>query len=424
MDGWPTIHELSLSHSQNLSYRNIDPDDTGLGCVPIPENTARQNDKLGSTNSPERTYEMARMSNRRNFLKQATLLITGTQAGPLFLAPGGARAAETGSVVAETSYGKIRGTLVEDVKVFKGIPYGGSTAGTNRFMPPAKPAKWTGERDATAYGPTAPQTIGTGGGRPGVPAEDEDCLVLNVFTPSVSGGKRPVMVWLHGGGFSSGSGSSPINDGTSMAHTGDVVVVTINHRLNVLGSTYLGEAAGADFGLSGSVGMLDIVAALEWVRENIPHFGGDPNCFHELLFGSAFIQCTLRVATDAVGALGHVGHRDSDQLLGLPVQCAVGEHLLAERLKCIVRRRRELLAALRKLPGRGGVDGFLHGDLLSFRRVGGRDRAPVPAPACWGSSASDLLASAPARRRGRIGDLSIGLDCRERRQPMRSELPT
>ncbi len=220
---------------------------------------------------------MARMSNRRNFLKKATLCVTGMQAGSLFLASRGARAAETGSVVAETSYGKIRGTLVEDIKVFKGIPYGASTAGTNRFMPPVKPAKWTGERDATAYGPTAPQTIGAGGGRPGVPAEDEDCLVLNVFTPSVSGGKRPVMVWLHGGGFSSGSGSSPINDGTSMAHTSDVVVVTINHRLNVLGSTYLGEAAGADFSLSGSVGMLDIVAALEWVRENIPHFGGDPN---------------------------------------------------------------------------------------------------------------------------------------------------
>jgi para-nitrobenzyl esterase len=188
-----------------------------------------------------------------------------------------ARAAETGSVVAETSYGKIRGTLVEDIKVFKGIPYGGNTAGVNRFMPPVKPAKWTGVRDALAYGPTAPQTVGTGGGRPGAPPEDEDCLVLNVFTPSVSGGKRPVMVWLHGGGFSTGSGSSPINDGTSLAHTSDVVVVTINHRLNVLGSTYLGEAAGPEFALSGAVGILDIVAALEWVRENIAHFGGDPN---------------------------------------------------------------------------------------------------------------------------------------------------
>ena len=103
------------------------------------------------------------------------------------------------------------------------------------------------------------------------------CLVLNVFTPALSGGKRPVMVWLHGGGFSTGSGSQPILDGTSLAHTHDVVVVTINHRLNTFGFTYLGEAMGSDLSLSGGVGMLDIVAALQWVRDNIDRFGGDPN---------------------------------------------------------------------------------------------------------------------------------------------------
>lgn len=220
---------------------------------------------------------MASLSNRRSFLKRSTLLLTGTQAGSLLLAPRAAWAADSASVVTEISYGKIRGSSVEDVKVFKGIPYGASTAGTNRFMPPVKPAKWSGERDATSYGPTAPQTVRDAVTRPGLLAEDEDCLVLNVFTPSVTGGKRPVMVWLHGGGFSSGSGSSAINDGTSLAHTSDVVVVTINHRLNVLGSTYLGEAAGPEFGLSGSAGILDIVAALEWVRDNITRFGGDPN---------------------------------------------------------------------------------------------------------------------------------------------------
>jgi para-nitrobenzyl esterase len=213
---------------------------------------------------------------RRNFLKRTSLLLAGAQAAPLLFVTGTARAADTGNVVAETSFGKIRGTVAGDIKIFKGVPYGGNTAGANRFMPPTKPAKWTGVRDALAYGPTAPQTVG-GRARPGAPPEGEDCLVLNVWTPSVSGGKRPVMVWLHGGGFSSGSGSSPINDGQSLAHTSDVVVVTINHRLNVLGSTYLGEAVGPDFALSGSVGVLDIVAALQWVRENIGHFGGDPN---------------------------------------------------------------------------------------------------------------------------------------------------
>jgi para-nitrobenzyl esterase len=220
---------------------------------------------------------MDSVSNRRSFVKRASLLLAGAQATPLLFMARAARAAETDNAVAETAYGKIRGSVTEDIKIFKGIPYGGNTGGANRFMPPTKPAKWTGVRDALAYGPTAPQTVGTGRGKAGAPPESEDCLVLNVWTPSVSGGKRPVMVWLHGGGFSTGSGSSAINDGTSLAHTSDVVVVTINHRLNVLGSTYLGEAVGPDFALSGSVGILDIVAALQWVRENISHFGGDPN---------------------------------------------------------------------------------------------------------------------------------------------------
>ncbi len=184
-------------------------------------------------------------------------------------------ATDAADVVAPTSSGRVRGTLSAGVHVFKGIPYGGPTNGRNRFMPPVKPLPWTGVRDTIAYGPTAPQALGRA--RRQVPSEGEDCLVLNVFTPALGRGRRPVMVWLHGGGFSYGSGSDPILEGSSLARTGDVVVVTINHRLNVFGYTYLGEAGGGDFALSGAAGMLDIVAALEWVRDHADRFGGDPN---------------------------------------------------------------------------------------------------------------------------------------------------
>ena len=270
---------------------------------------------------------------RRSFLTQASALIAARHI---------AHAEEAAAVVAETSYGKIRGALVEDIKIFKGIPYGQSTAGANRFMPPRKPAKWSGMRDAIAYGPSAPQTVAPPGSGAGVQATlspgatvtgDEDCLVLNVFTPSVSSGKRPVMVWLHGGGFASGSGSGRITDGTSLAHTSNVVVVTLNHRLNVLGSTYLGEAAGPDFAFSGSVGMLDIVAALEWVRDNIAQFGGDPNLV--TIFGQSGggrKVATLMSMPSAKG-LFHRGIIESGALLRLTTQedaIRTTELLLAE----------------------------------------------------------------------------------------------
>ena len=200
-------------------------------------------------------------------------------------------------VIAETSYGKIRGVDNDGIKVFKGIPYGASTAGANRFMAPAEPAKWTGVRDALQYGHSAPQSDPAAPPRaPGaltisgqnLPAEGEDCLVLNIWTPSVESGgggrKRPVMFWCHGGGFASGSGSSPDNDGTNLARRGDVVVVTINHRLNVLGFANLSEFS-RDFAASGDAGMLDIVQALKWVRANISEFGGDPNTV--MIFGQS-----------------------------------------------------------------------------------------------------------------------------------------
>ncbi len=213
-------------------------------------------------------------TSRRTFVRQAALLVAGASAAPWARLS----AADAVGVTAATSNGSVRGLTSGGINVFKGVHYGGTTTGKNRFMPPTRPMPWTGTRDALAYGPTAPQTTGAGGARGGGLTESEDCLVLNVFTPALGGGRgRPVMVWLHGGGFSSGSGSGAVLDGTSLAKTSDVVVVTINHRLNVFGFTYLGAAAGPEFALSGGAGMLDIVLALEWVRDNIDRFGGDPN---------------------------------------------------------------------------------------------------------------------------------------------------
>jgi len=183
--------------------------------------------------------------------------------------------------VVETTVGKVRGVIQGGTHIFRGIPYGASTAGSNRFMPPRKPEPWPGVRDAFQNGPTAPQL----GGPPNAlilnhkePAvQGEDCLVINVFTPGVNDGrKRPVMVWLHGGGFASGAGSAHAFDGTNLARSGDVVVVSVNHRLNIFGYLYLADLGGEKYADSGNAGLLDIVAVLEWVRDNVVHFGGNP----------------------------------------------------------------------------------------------------------------------------------------------------
>lgn len=199
---------------------------------------------------------------RRDFLRGMALL-----GGAAFLSVAHGASGEAVSL-ARTRGGRIAGHRRDGVHVFKGVPYGADTA-PRRFRPALPETKWRGVRDATAFGASAPQNGEDGPG-------SEECLFLNVWTPGQrDGARRPVLVYVHGGGYNNGSGSSPIYDGTRLCRRGDVVVVTLNHRLNAFGYLYLAELAGGDYADSGNVGQLDLIQALQWVREHAAEFGGD-----------------------------------------------------------------------------------------------------------------------------------------------------
>ena len=180
-----------------------------------------------------------------------------------------------GDPVATTRHGRVRGTRDQGVLAFRGIRYGSDTA-PRRFQRALPPMPWRDIADATRYGPAAPQTGAT-------EPTSEDCLFLNVWTPALDAARRPVMVYLHGGAHSHGSGSDPLYDGGHLVRRGDVVVITLNHRLAALGYAYLAQLGGP--AESGNVGNLDIILALTWVRDNIARFGGDPN--RVMLFGQS-----------------------------------------------------------------------------------------------------------------------------------------
>ncbi len=256
--------------------------------------------------------DVTKFGSRRAILKASVAVIAVTAAGGALAACDSKPAEPVAATpdpnpVVATKHGPVKGYLDDGVSTFKGVRYGADTA-TTRFQPPKAPEPWTEPADATKLANSAPQPpSGDGGGlfaswRPNPPLPtSEDCLFLNVWTPAADEKKRPVLVWFHGGGFTTGSGSSYAYDGVRLAKRGDVVVVTTNHRLNLFGYLNL-SGYGDQFAESGAVGAHDMIHSLEWVRDNIAAFGGDPN--NVLIFGESgggSKVCTLMAMDKAKG---------------------------------------------------------------------------------------------------------------------------
>ncbi len=181
--------------------------------------------------------------------------------------------------IVRTTSGPVRGVVRDDIHVFRSIPYAAPPVGERRFRPPVPVAPWTDPRDAGRFGPVAPQLpspLEAALGAPDPVVDEAECLTLSIYTPGLDGAERPVLFWIHGGAFVSGTGGSPIYDGRRFATHGDVVVVSINYRLGAFGFLHLDEIFGEAVAGSGNAGILDQVLALEWVRDNIAAFGGDP----------------------------------------------------------------------------------------------------------------------------------------------------
>jgi para-nitrobenzyl esterase len=233
----------------------------------------------------------------------------------------------TGKIFVETdtTYGRVQGIQTTGIKQFKGIPYGASTAGRNRFMPPKRPAAWKGVRECFAHGQISPQALTDLRSDYGIMIHwdyqpggmGEDCLNLNIWTPGLKdGAKRPVLVSFHGGGFTTGSGNAIGYDGAQLARFGDVVVVCVNHRLAAFGYTQLADlGAPAEFAYAGVAGIMDLTASLEWVRDNIENFGGNPN--NVMIFGQSGggAKTSSMLATPAAKGLFHRAAVQSGSML-------------------------------------------------------------------------------------------------------------
>jgi len=291
------------------------------------------------------------MTNQRALTRRSVLRGLSLGAGGGTLLSRRSWAAE--APVASTKLGKVRGYIDDGINVFKGIPYGDDTS-KRRFMAalPAKP--WTGIRDALTWGPQAPKPAAVP--RPAADGKapskapplfppappnvmSEDCLNLSVWTPGLQdGGKRPVMVWFHGGGYAAGSGNSPGSDGVRLCKRGNVVVVSVNHRLNIFGYLYLAQLGGREFKDSGNVGQLDLILSLQWVHDNIAAFGGDPT--RVLLFGESGGGAKNACLMGMPGAKGLFQRASSSS----------GETVTASRPETATERARSVLKALEISP--------------------------------------------------------------------------
>ncbi|NIK08918.1 para-nitrobenzyl esterase [Xanthomonas arboricola] len=205
---------------------------------------------------------------RRRTLLRGGLLATAAAALPGVAGAAAPPPRDDSAPLARVRGGALRGYRDQGICVFKGIPYGGDTA-ARRFQAPVLETPWQDVRDAGAYGAAAPQLKAS-------EPTSEDCLFLNVWTPGLrDGGKRPILFYIHGGGYTTGSGSDPLYDGVRLCKRGDVVVVTVNHRLNLFGYLSLAQLGDAGFADSGNAGQLDLIQALQWVRQHAGEFGGD-----------------------------------------------------------------------------------------------------------------------------------------------------
>lgn len=322
--------------------------------------------------------------NRRQFIQKLGLLTSalGVEAVlPVKATVAADKRTTTGNIIAaannavvETTAGKVRGYTRNTIHTFKGIPYGATTEGAARFMPPAKPTPWTGIKDTIVYGAICPQKTNTGWNAPEYGFlyqwidgyQHEDCLRLNIWTPGLNDGKkRPVLFWMHGGGFTTGSSQEhPSYDGENLSKLGDVVVVSINHRLNIFGHLDLADY-GSQYASSGNVGMLDIVAALEWVRDNIERFGGDKNSV--TIFGQSGggTKVTVLMAMPSAQGLFHKAICQSNSIV------QVSTHEYASQLTAQVLGELNITAAnidaIQKVP----VHTLIEAMIVAERKMGG-----------------------------------------------------